>query len=60
MPESGFFSIIRDLTYLQKMVCPGNRIWLSEELIKSEALLLERKIKKREAKRFLADIDFSF
>ena len=39
---------------------PWKPVWLSDEMIKSEALLLERKIKKRGAKRHLIDIGFNF
>ena len=35
---------------------PWQRIWLSESMIKTAALLLERRIKKRGAKRYLIDI----
>ncbi len=35
---------------------PWNQIWVSEEMEKSAASLLERKIKKRGAKRYLTDI----
>jgi putative endonuclease len=35
---------------------PWTLVWLSEEMVKDEALQLEKKVKKRGAARFLSDL----